>query len=185
MKVYSFDHRSTKPVGTFGLFGNYFIFWGGNCVEIRGVETVVETEDATFSTHDAWREAWRQFTRNTRIKGEIAQAFARLMDSRGKPPPDLSRYSKHIAPLGVFTESGQIRWNKELEEEIIKLGTAPPISRTQDADKSHDPRERARPSRRATPTAPDIPPTQATPTRPRSGQHTPLTPTPTPPKPNP
>jgi len=88
--------------------------------------TVVETEDATFSTHDAWREAWRQFTRKTRIKGEIAQAFARLMDSRGKPPPDLSRYSKHIAPLGVFTESGQIRWNKELEEEIIKLGTTPP-----------------------------------------------------------
>ena len=46
----------------------------------------------------------------------------RRADSRGEPPPDLSKRSKPIEPIARFSEDGKLIWNDTITIRIRSLG---------------------------------------------------------------
>ena len=76
--------------------------------------TIVETEDARFARADVWQAAIQRFKTKALAKRAALRTEVLRAESRGKPPPDLSKKGRCLHPLASVTKEGDIEWNEPL-----------------------------------------------------------------------
>ena len=81
----------------------------------------VETEDARFSPSAVWQAAWSRFEKRAKAKSEAAYSAILLADSRGVPPPDMTKRAKAMEPIATFDPLGRLVWNADIKQAIDKL----------------------------------------------------------------
>ena len=87
--------------------------------------TIVSTEDAVFTTYGVWQAAWHAFKRKALAKSENVRTEFLRAESRGLPPPDLSKRGRCMEPLASFDDVGTLIWNDSLVEKMEALCERP------------------------------------------------------------
>ena len=88
----------------------------------------IEFEGAKFDESQVWAPAWKRLEKKVLALRERVGQEIRRAESRGDPPPDVSRRSKAVAPLARFASDGKFEWNDDLVAKIKALGKPKKVS---------------------------------------------------------